>query len=522
VDDALYTAFVEETAPLAAEVESRLLGLERAAAALSADWRALLGVLHSIKGNCGMVELDDAQALAHAMEQQVRELRASPLDAQMAAVAELLATADTLRTAMTLRSPSSSPSPSPQPIPSATLSPPPTPSPGRDLIRLPAERIDRLLESTEELAAVHERTGAAVRALGRRRGVADPEVSPLLELVDQSRRRLRAVRTAVTDLRLLPLSTALARFDRVVRDLCVTTGKRATLAIRGGDVAVDKSVVDRIGEPLLHMVRNAIDHGIESPRERVRAGKPDSGRLTIEAETQGGVLTVIVRDDGRGVDRGKLAAAAARRGLDVAAMGDDQLLALVFEPELSTAERVTELSGRGIGLDQARRTLEHIGGSLHVESTRGQGTALRLRVPAVIAVQRALLLACAGEVYALPFTAVIEAFRLGGPRGATAAAVPWRDSELALCDLADELEVPVPGTGDGRPATCVIVDRGDQPLALAVDGLAGQQDVVIKPLDAVFGRPRGVSGAAVLPEGRVVLVVDPHGLGRGQRPARAS
>jgi two-component system chemotaxis sensor kinase CheA len=384
---------------------------------------------------------------------------------------------------------------------------------------LPAERIDRLLESTEELAAVHDRTSAAVRALGRRRGVADPEVSPLLELVDQSGRRLRALRTAVTDLRLLPLSTALARFDRVVRDLCVVTGKRAHLTIRGGDVAVDKSVVDRIGEPLLHMVRNAIDHGIELPRERVRAGKPDSGRLTLEAETQGGVLTVVVRDDGRGVDRGKLAAAAARRGLDVAGMSDDQLLALVFEPELSTADRVTELSGRGIGLDQARRAIEHIGGSLTVETERGQGTTLRLRVPAVIAVQRALLLACAGEVYALPFTAVIEAFRLRGPRGTTAAAVPWRDSELALCDLADELDAPPAVIADGRPATCVIVDRGDQPLALAVDGLAGQQDVVIKPLDAVFGRPRGVSGAAVLPEGRVVLVVDPHGLGRGGQRA---
>jgi two-component system, chemotaxis family, sensor kinase CheA len=223
---------------------------------------------------------------------------------------------------------------------------------------------------------------------------------------------------------------------------------------------------------------------------------------------------VTVEDDGRGIDRARLAAAASRRGIDVARLDEGQVLDLVFTPELSTVDQVSALSGRGIGLDQARRTLERIGGSLVVTSERGQGARFRLRVPAVIAIQRALLVACGTELYALAFTAVIEAFRL--PRAARTDRVGWRGVELPLVSLADEVGAASDQTD---PITCVVVERGDQPLAVEVDGLAGQQDLLIKPLDEVFRHPRCVSGAAVLPDGRVVLVLDPHGLGRDARAA---
>jgi two-component system chemotaxis sensor kinase CheA len=542
IDEALLQVFVEETAPLAAEVETRLLALERGAAALESQWRALLGALHTIKGNCGMVDLDQAQDLAHAMEQRVREVRTAPFDHHGAAIGALLTDSDRLRDAIGVRPDAAAPTRPGAPAPTA---PGEAAAPTDDAIaapaaiapvshvRVPVHRLDRLLESAEELASYHERMAALARVQSRGRrarsrglrsdgappapaddGPPGPADESSLALIDRSRHRLLELRTAVTDLRLLPLSTVLARFERLVRDLCAATGKRAALEIRGGHVAVDKSVVDQIGEPLLHLIRNAIDHGVEAPRERARAGKPELATVAIAAEIQGGVLTVTVEDDGRGIDRGRLAAAASRRGIDVSRLDDAQVLDLVFTPELSTAAQVSALSGRGIGLDQARRTIERIGGSLVVTSERGQGTRFRLRVPAVIAVQRALLVACGDELYALPFTAVIEAFRL--PRAARADRIAWRGGELPRVCLADELGA---ASGPGDPVTCVVVERGDQTLAVEVDGLAGQHDLLIKPLDPVFGRPRGVSGAAVLPDGRVVLVIDPHGIGRDARAA---
>ena len=552
-NDSLLAAFVHETAPLAAEVERGLLDAERDAATLHGRWRSLLGTLHTIKGNCGMVDLDQAAGLAHAMEQRVRDVRRWPAEVQASAISDLLVAGDRLRAAVSSAAGADAGGVGGDadavtaeterlrgldPVPPAAVEAEPLPGaagvvePALDLaagsgpiadVRVPAPRLDRLLEATGDLAAYHERLASLLRGLVRRRrpmtAPVPPELVTVAELVDTARRRLGELSRAVGELRQLPLSTALVRFDRLVRDLARTTGRRAALRVTGGAVAVDKGVVDALGEPLLHLVRNAVVHGIEPVRDRVRAGKPEDGTVAIEAEARGGVLTVVVRDDGAGVDRRRLAQAAARRGLDVTGWTDAQLVELIFAPEISTAEQVTELSGRGVGLDQARRALQLLGGSLQVTSWPGVGTEFRLRVPLVIAVQRALLVACAGELYALPFTAVIEAIRL--PRvaihaaGAGPGTAIWRDSEIAHCRLADELGAGPDATLDAAdPVTCVVIECGDRPLAIEVDALAGQQDVAIKQLDPLFGQPRGVSGAALLADGRIVLMVDPHGLAR--------
>ena len=512
MDESLHAVFLDETLPLAAEVEQRLLRLERDAAAFEDGWRALLGVLHTIKGNCGMVGLDDAQGLAHAMEQRVRDVRRWPTDGQAQAIEALLSAADLLRRTVAageagddargagerLRALPATPPDAAEP---PRIEPAADETPVAELlarartVRVASDSLDRLLEATADLATWHQRARATVTAR-----------HPALEPLDGAARRLAELRDAILALRLVPLSTLLVRFERVVRDLGRATGKRAALAITGAEIGVDKHVIDELGEPLLHMIRNAIDHGLEAPRERVRAGKPEVGTIALEARARSGVLELIVRDDGRGIDPARLAAAAARAGIDATGWPAAQLLDLVFAPDLSTSEVVTELSGRGVGLDQARRALERIGGSVQVASTPGTGTVFHVRVPLVVAVQRSLIVTCGAARFGLPFTSVIEAFRL--PAGELAGGeVSWRDARIPLLFLRRLLDLD--GAEPEDAATCVVIDRPDAPLALVVDSLAGHQDLMVGELDPVFGRPRGVTGAAALADGSIVAVLDP-------------
>jgi two-component system chemotaxis sensor kinase CheA len=507
MDDALHAVFLDETLPLAAQVEHGLLRIERDAAALDDAWRVLLGALHTIKGNCGMVGLDAAQGLAHAMEQQVREVRRWPTTAQEHAVQTMLATADLLRrTVATGETPAEEAARaveqllelSPTEAPRAEVSPAASPA-GDDVIgpvgtvRVESSTLDRLLESTADLATWLDRLRAAI------------DHAPV-EPLERAIRRLAELRDAVLGLRLVPLSTLLVRYERLVRDLGRATGKRAVMVVTGGDIGVDKHVIDRLGEPLLHMIRNAIDHGLESPVERTRAGKPETGTITVAATARGGILNLVVRDDGRGIDPARLAAAAERRGIDTRGWGAARLLELVFASEVSTAEVVTELSGRGVGLDQARRALERLGGSVQVSSTRGAGTELQIRVPLVVAVQRSLVVSCGGALFGIPFTSVVEAVRI--PRDdVTSEGAPWRETRIPALDLAQLLEL-----GATEPAarlTCVVIDRPELPVALVVDGLRGHHDLMVGDLDPVFGQPRGITGVAALADGSIVAVLDP-------------
>jgi two-component system, chemotaxis family, sensor kinase CheA len=555
MDDGLRAVFAEETLPLVAEVEGCLLRIEREAAALQAQWRTVLGALHTIKGNCGMVGLDEAQDLAHALEQRVREVRSWPLDRQEPEVGALLPPTDRLREAIdAAAAPEGAPGGPDVPGPDATPDPDATPGPAPDAdadadtapgpdaapeaapdvalapdpetapdvaatpapapvshVRVPAEKLDRLLEAVGDLATGHARLRAVLRDPAAEPASRSPHERPD-DLLDATARRIADLRDAVMTLRLVPLSMVIARFERLVRDLGRLTGKRAVLQVRGAAITVDKHVADRLAEPLLHVVRNAVDHGIEDPRARSLAGKPAEGTIAIEAEARAGILTLTVRDDGRGVDVERLRAAARQRGVDVADGSPDRLLDLIFAPDLTTAETATALSGRGVGLDQARRALEQVGGAITVTSEPGQGTALSIRVPLVIAVQRALLVRCAGETYAVPFTALIEAVRLPATAieaGGTRAT--WRGRQVPLRHLASELGRG-PAGGVAAP-TCLVLD-GAEPAALVVDDLAGHQDLIIRELDPVFGRPRGITGAAVLADGRVVAVLDPQGAGR--------
>jgi two-component system, chemotaxis family, sensor kinase CheA len=509
MDDALHDVFLEETLPLAAQIESRLLHIERDAAALDDAWRAVLGTLHTIKGNCGMVGLDPAQGLAHAMEQQVREVRGWPPGGQAGAVETLLGAADLLRrtvetgdeggeTAAALArlhgmSPGTPAVDAPRPDDAPAAGAEPTAS--IDAVRVDSARLDRLLESTADLATWLDRLRAAA-----------PPTQATSEALDGATRRLGELRDAVLALRLVPLSALLVRFERLVRDLGRALGKRAVLAVRGAEIGVDKHVIDRLGEPLLHMIRNAIDHGLETPAARTRAGKEEVGTITVAASARGGVLSLTVRDDGRGIDPARLVAAAARRGIDAAGWSPARILDLVFAPDLSTSETVTELSGRGVGLDQARRALERIGGSVQVSSTPGAGTELHIRVPLVVAVQRSLVVSCGGALFGIPFTSVVEAFRISR-EDVNLEGAPWRDTRIPVRFLRRLLELEV-----AEPAstlTCVVIDAPDLPMAVVVDELRGHHDLMVGELDPIFDQPRGVTGVAALADGSIVAVLDP-------------
>jgi two-component system, chemotaxis family, sensor kinase CheA len=545
VDDAVRQAFDEEAVPLAAAIEGHLLEIERRAAGLVGEWRALLGALHTLKGNCGMVGFDDAEALAHAMEKRARDVRGWPIEAQARAIEDLLAAADRMRTAIAPPAEAHDASPAvaaapadlaaevarlhglaaaPEAVtwaepPRAAAEPRGPDAPGPvQYVRIPAEQLDRLLDTTVDVAAWHERLGIALRAMGPRHR--DHAGLPYLELAEGAARRIADLRTAVMSLRLVPIAVLLGRFDRLVRDLARATGKVAGLDVIGGDVAVDKHVIDQIGEPLLHIVRNAIDHGLESPRERALAGKPERGSLVIDARAHGGVLTLAIVDDGRGIDPARLVAAAARRGIDARGWPLDRTLDLVFAPEVSTADRVTTLSGRGIGLDQARLALERIGGSIQVTSAVGIGTEFRIRVPLVITVQRSLLVRCGAEIYGIPFTSVIEAFRLtAGWAAHGATAVSWRGRDLPASRLSDEIDAEAEPAAIHTSATCVVVDRVEAPVGVIVDDVIGHQDLTIRDLDPLFGRPRNVTGASLLADGRIVPVLD---LQSGRRAGAAA
>jgi len=314
------------------------------------------------------------------------------------------------------------------------------------------------------------------------------------------------------------------RFPRMVRDLARSLGKRVELVVSGEDTELDRTVVDGLGDPLVHMLRNSLDHGLEVPAEREAAGKPATGTIRLSARHAEGGVVIEVRDDGRGMDPEALRASAVRRGLlDAAAaraLSDAEALDLIFLPGFSTAARATDVSGRGVGMDAVRSAIAALGGEVAVASEPGAGTAVTVRLPLTLAIVPALLVRAGGQVHALPLEAIEEAVVVGRdeirPVGGRQCTV-LRGAVVPLAGLRERLggggPPPVDSAGEGRGLPVVVVRAGASRLGLVVDGLIGRQDVVIKRLPAYLGEVAGVSGAAVLGDGSVALIVDVAALG---------
>jgi two-component system, chemotaxis family, sensor kinase CheA len=370
-------------------------------------------------------------------------------------------------------------------------------------IRVDLGRLDAMMKQVGELVVAKNRLGAlAVQS-------SDPD---LAEVSDRIARLASMMQAEVIAARMTPVGEVLERFPRVVRDLARDLGKRIRFDVEGGEIELDRSILDEIGPPLLHLVRNAADHGIESPEERMRAGKPDEGRILLSASRDRNSVALRLSDDGRGIDRERILAKARREGVVVAgseALGDDLLLRVLARPGFSTAESVSGVSGRGVGVDVAVTKVRALGGTIEVSSELGKGTTFIIRVPLTLAIVRALLASAAGECYAVPLAYVAETVEFD-PRSVTAVrdreALLVRDQVIPTVHLRD-LVRRQPRPAQPRAPT-VILEIGERRAALVVDALVGQQDIVVEPFDAPREMPSFVGGATILADGSPALILD--------------
>ncbi len=314
--------------------------------------------------------------------------------------------------------------------------------------------------------------------------------------------------------RMVPIGPSFHQHVRTLRDVATAHGKLARLVVEGEDVEVDTAVVEYVRDPLTHMVRNALDHGIEPPDVRRARGKDPVGTLLLRAAHEAGNMVIQVKDDGQGLDRAKIAAKAVALGFvaDAARLSEDEMARVVFEPGFSTAERVTEISGRGVGMDVVRRNVEALRGSVTVDSVEGEGTTVTIRVPLTLAIIQGFKVGIGGEIYILPLESVVECVELPASGAAGAAGVGLlnlRGKPLPYLRLRDHFAV-----AGARPPreNVVVVQHGAQLAGLAVDELHGESSTVIKPLGTMFKGIPGVAGSSILGSGRVALILDVGGL----------
>jgi len=313
---------------------------------------------------------------------------------------------------------------------------------------------------------------------------------------------------------MLPVSHLFNRFPRMVRDIAKRLNKEVELVVRGADTALDKQVMEQLVDPLQHIIRNALDHGIETPDERRRAGKPEKGTLTIEASQEGNFVVIKVSDDGKGLDRDAIVKKASGLGLippdKIASLSENQIYQLIFAPGFSTAQEVSDLSGRGVGLDVVKKNVERAGGSVVVRSVKGQGTTIYLKIPLTLAIVRGLIVKVGHQSMVIPVASVFETFLLNAreiSRVEGYEIISRRQETLPLIRLASIFR----GTGadeDKEKFFAVRVRAGDTEACLGVDALVGQQEVVIKPLSDYLMDQPGFAGATILGDGSIALILD--------------
>ena len=314
-------------------------------------------------------------------------------------------------------------------------------------------------------------------------------------------------------MRMVPLKSTFQKLTRLVRDVALKAGKVVELITDGEETELDRNMVDAIADPLVHMVRNAVDHGVEGPADREKAGKPRAGRVKLAAFQQGGSVIVELRDDGRGLNRDRILAKAIEKGLVSAnhALTDSEIMALIFAPGFSTAEQVTDISGRGVGMDVVRRNIESIRGRIDIQSVLGQGTTFQIRLPLTLAVTDGMLVRVGDERYIVPLTSISLSFRPEPdmlstipPRG---EVVMLRGEVLQVVRLHQMFGISGAVTNPTE-AILMIIGDGEHRVALLVDQLLGQQQVVAKALGDGVGEIPGISGGAILSDGRVGLIID--------------
>jgi two-component system chemotaxis sensor kinase CheA len=515
-DGEFIAIFRDEAGGRLDRIVDTLLALERGSAAPDAV-DSLFRDIHTIKGAAGMVGLDDVSALAHVMEDLLATARhLGALAAEH--IDPLLRASDALRLHVegkgepnlgliaeltAAKEPGNGTAAEPhKPAPSAA---PQAPAAESRSIRVPAEKIDTLLDLVGETVLHRRRLEHELGANGHGgHGVVADEL-------DRGERLLDELKGAAVGMRTLPLSSIVSPLPRAVRDLAAETGKQVELVVVGAETELDRAILEGLSEPLVHLLRNAVGHGIESPEERERAGKPARGRLELRAEQRGSVVEVTVADDGRGISEETLAE-ARRTG---------SLTAVLTQAGFSTALAVSGLSGRGVGLDAVKDQAEAFGGSIEVRSEPGHGMQVILRLPLALALIEVLLVERGGNVYGFPLASIEEAVSLGETLSLGGQpAIELRDHSIPLADLGELMGATAEPQVPRAPV--VVLAASGRRVALVCDALLGKEEVVVKSLGPLLSPLSMYLGAAILGDGRIALLVDPAVLLRTSAQPRAA
>ena len=369
-------------------------------------------------------------------------------------------------------------------------------------IRVGVEKVDQLINQVGELVITQA-------MLVQQVGHLDPiQHQVLLAAMADLERNTRDLQQSVMSMRMMPIAAAFNRFPRMVRDLASKLGKQVQLVTRGEQTELDKGLIEKISDPLTHLVRNSIDHGIEQPEARSDAGKPAAGTVTLKAAQQGGSIVIEVIDDGKGLDRARILAKAKERGMAVdEAMSDHEVWQIIFEAGFSTADAVTDVSGRGVGMDVVKRNIHALGGTVEIESRQGVGTRFIVRLPLTLAIMDGMSLAAGGETYIIPLASVIESMQI--PKaGIRSVSGPGRVIEVRSEYLPVVSLRQLFGAGPSGDGILVVVEADGVKTALMVDELLGQHQIVVKNLEANYRKVPGIAAATIMGDGRVGLILD--------------
>jgi len=490
--------YAQDPAVITEFVSSAREQLDDAEAALSSeaigdriDVDAVFRCFHTLKGIAGFLALDDMTTVAHEAETLLEPLRSGEERVGEETVAAALVAVDRIRELVRCVAAEH------DGVASSTR---------RDTqtVRVDARRLEDLLDALGELVVAESEVAQAILRLG------DEAAERSVEKLGRIARQMQA---SATSLRMVSLSPAFRKMSRVVRDMMAKSGKRVDFEVSGGDTELDRAIVDGIADPLVHLLRNALDHGIESPADRRAAGKPEVGRVELRAFHRSGSVHIEVADDGRGIDTARLLDKASALG--IATDGQDPL-SLVFCPGLSTAESVTEISGRGVGMDAVATAVASLRGHIDVQSTLGAGTVFSIRLPLTLALIDGIVLGAGGERYVVPTEFVERTVRVEPSQIVSAAG---RGDVLVLDDgpiAVFPITAPMGGSLDEGRAAVIIRDLDDH-FALLVDHVHGQQNLVIKALSGPVAHSAGIAGAALMGDGKAVLVIDPFGLSKALR-----
>ena len=382
----------------------------------------------------------------------------------------------------------------------------------KQTIRVDLDKVDRLVNLVGELVITQA-------MLAQRVAECDlPRNSLVGNGLGELEHLLRDLQEGVMAIRTQPVKSIFQRMPRLLRELSAQTNKDVHLVVKGEGTEVDKTVIERLGEPLTHMIRNAVDHGLESTEDRIAAGKPAEGTVTLSAEHRGGRIVIEVSDNGRGIDRVKVRAKALEKGLIPAnaAMTDDEIDNLIFLPGFSTASQLSNISGRGVGMDVVRRSIVDLGGRIVISSVPGQGSRFSLTLPLTLAVLDGLVVAVGDQTFVLPLTHIVESLKPRvsdiRPFGRERSLLKVRDAHVPLVNVGELLNVQSAGRDPAKGVVILVESEGCGRLALAVDAILGQRQVVIKSFEGNYQHIEGIAAATILGDGRVALILDVDGI----------